>query len=658
MDIFAIGQASKWIERRAKIENYTEKEDSPFYFPFVEYQVQIEQDRISSYCHTLEFINDASRIEDAALISFELSPENEKIIFHHLNILRNEKTIDVLFEDNIGVIQRETGLESHITDEKLTVNLSIDDLREGDGIDYAYTVIESANQHPLRGKVFDSMYRLNWGCPVESQRVRCINHSDKGLTVSFSETGQKYQESTIEHVSPGDVFDKTYHDLMSSNVDKSAPNWIWEDNIQITTTQTWQSVSADLYQYYADTDIGELTTELKEIELLELSGDVTKDIIHVVRFVQDNIRYKGEHKGIYTHTPKDPNITLKKRFGDCKDKSNLLVHLLKKLGVESRLLLVNSSYGRYLHKRSPSPYRFNHMIVEVLYDDQSYVFDPTIQKQRGDINHLTELFYGWSLPVIESGSDLQEIPLNLNKKVFNLHHKFDFRAASKEQNIDGVLEIKRQFFYHRANNFRYFFSSKSHALIEKEFLDYVKSDTELDLTVSEGIHITKDDEDNNVFETLEKYHIQNVAETHKEAKVELLTKFYQEFPDTATGNYPIMIELDGSLEHLIEVQYDEAYDYDNSEKSVKNKYFDYYDVFTRSKTELTFKSTIQIESDIVAQEDIQYYLQDVKDMKSRCNSLFPWQSSPKKEDSKEGSPWWWFLIAIVFIAAAVLDKFT
>ena len=566
--------------------------------------------------------------------------------------------IEILDEGKIDVIQRETGLEHHITDEKLTVKLSIDDLRVGDNIDYAYTIVEKATTHPFRGKYFDGTYWLNWSCPVLQQRVRCVNNSKKPLSAVFYKSGQKYQEPSREVIESGQIFDKTFKDLIPSNIDKAAPNWIWSDHLQITTEQTWQELSAHLYQYYLDINLDDLNIDLKDIDGLQLTSNINEDIIAIIRFVQDQIRYKGEHSGIYTHTPKDPDTTLAKRSGDCKDKSHLLLSMLKRVGVESRLLLVNSSCDRSLEQRSPSAYRFNHMIVQVLHQGKSYIFDPTVQKQRGNLEKQPTIFFGWALPIIESGSDLIELKIEFEQDVFRLHHYFDFRQDSKVDNIDGVLEVKRQFYGHRANNFRFFYNSKDLTVIEKEFLEYACNDTQLELEILQGLTVVNDDEINNIFATLEKYQIKNLAKTHQDKKIEIYTKFYQDLPDSGSSNYPILLQLDGCLQHKIDVDYDDVISLDQSEQCIKNDFFEYYDSVRQSNNRLSFETTIKLKNDLVPQSDVELFLQDVDKVKDRYVNTFVTQHELASTKKSDKISWFWALLTMLFLGAILADNFS
>jgi len=94
-------------------------------------------------------INDASSIEDASLRLKQFHPESQRVIFHTLDIFRNGRKFSVLVEDNIKVYQREMSLESHVTDNLLTVSITIDDLRVGDLIEFQKTIVERATEHPL-----------------------------------------------------------------------------------------------------------------------------------------------------------------------------------------------------------------------------------------------------------------------------------------------------------------------------------------------------------------------------------------------------------------------------------------------------------------------------------------------------------------------------
>ena len=76
------------------------------------------------------------------------------------------------------------------------------------------------------------------------------------------------------------------------------------------------------------------------------------------------IRYFGTELGWGGLKPRQPEETLRRAFGDCKDKALLMVALLREVGVEAYPALVN--YPQHLHvdPAMPGP-RFDHAIVAV-----------------------------------------------------------------------------------------------------------------------------------------------------------------------------------------------------------------------------------------------------------------------------------------------------
>ena len=135
-NLFAIEPTPEWITvSDFDLVKARELEDSPFNYPLVDYQDLVKDDKIQSYQRTVQCINDSSRIEDASLLVSEIHQENQKILFHHLRLIRSGQTIDALDEENISAFRRERSLEQHITDNRITVSISIDDLRQGDIVD-------------------------------------------------------------------------------------------------------------------------------------------------------------------------------------------------------------------------------------------------------------------------------------------------------------------------------------------------------------------------------------------------------------------------------------------------------------------------------------------------------------------------------------------
>ncbi|WP_242392221.1 DUF3857 domain-containing protein, partial [Anaeromyxobacter oryzisoli] len=87
-------------------------------------------------------------------------------------------------------------------------------------------------------------------------------------------------------------------------------------------------------------------------------------IRRILAWVHANVRYTGLELGQAAIVPTPPGETLKRRYGDCKDLSLLVVGLLRAAGIEARLALVRSDW-RDLDRALPGISQFDHAIVRV-----------------------------------------------------------------------------------------------------------------------------------------------------------------------------------------------------------------------------------------------------------------------------------------------------
>jgi tetratricopeptide (TPR) repeat protein/transglutaminase-like putative cysteine protease len=93
-----------------------------------------------------------------------------------------------------------------------------------------------------------------------------------------------------------------------------------------------------------------------------------------------DVRYTGLEFGVAGLQPHDPNEVWADRYGDCKDKANLLRTMLREKAIPADLAFVNTEHAGLIEKRSPDYRHFDHMIVAVNKPGGGYIFcDPTIK---------------------------------------------------------------------------------------------------------------------------------------------------------------------------------------------------------------------------------------------------------------------------------------
>jgi lipoprotein NlpI len=94
---------------------------------------------------------------------------------------------------------------------------------------------------------------------------------------------------------------------------------------------------------------------------------------------------------------------MKRRYGDCKDKSFLLMSLLKEVGIESHPVLVRLGRRKVLEGMLPSPQLFDHVIVKAMVGGNAFYLDPTRLGQHGRLSRMGQAHEGAQVLVIAPG---------------------------------------------------------------------------------------------------------------------------------------------------------------------------------------------------------------------------------------------------------------
>ncbi|MBN2686086.1 MAG: DUF3857 domain-containing protein [Pontiellaceae bacterium] len=112
-----------------------------------------------------------------------------------------------------------------------------------------------------------------------------------------------------------------------------------------------------------------------------------EDIIANLTFnVANEIRYVSLEFGVGGLQPQSAAGVLENRFGDCKDKANLLRVLLAEHGIKSYVTLLNTEHAGRVEQRCAHIGAFNHAILAVEKSDGELLFcDPTLKYGRAGL---------------------------------------------------------------------------------------------------------------------------------------------------------------------------------------------------------------------------------------------------------------------------------
>ena len=148
--------------------------------------------------------------------------------------------------------------------------------------------------------------------------------------------------------------------------------------LSYSSVESWEAV----YNWYKDIAKDRYTVDQAVEEMVEeLTADLlTEDdkIRAIYHFVASQIRYVGIElgQGAYQPTPADQVLSV--RYGDCKDKTTLMIAMLDLVGIEAFPVMLNPAPYQRLDLELPSLGQFSHLIGVILRDDGNYIWlDPT-----------------------------------------------------------------------------------------------------------------------------------------------------------------------------------------------------------------------------------------------------------------------------------------
>jgi hypothetical protein len=343
----------------------------------------------------------------------------------------------------------------------------LDDVRIGDVIDLAYTL---QGQNPVFAGNFIDVAGLDWGVPVRDLRYRLLVPSDRQIATKA--IGQAKLSPTYEL--RGDEQDLLWRRTdvpITESEDRVPGSHVVFSFLDVSEFASWTDVTRWAEPLYAVDSSPHPQLDAVVAELRAKAQSPEQQAIDALAFVQQEVRYLGIEMGAGSHRPSEPEEVLRRRFGDCKDKSRLLVALLTRLGLEAAPALVHSRGREAVHARLPSPYAFDHVIIALDLDGKRYLLDPTLSYQRGDglvLRHIGR--YGPYLRIAPGAQAVLENattgPGDLNRTV--IHEEFEVTALEQPARLTVTSTAEGN----AAENLRAYFATRTLDQIGRDYLNY------------------------------------------------------------------------------------------------------------------------------------------------------------------------------------------
>jgi transglutaminase-like putative cysteine protease len=555
--------------------------------------------------HSVRQILTTAGVQKGATLTIDFNPAYQSLTWHWARIWRGAEHLERLDTNEVRIVQPERDVDQYILDGRKSAILVLDDVRVGDIIDYSYSL---TGTNPVFGAHFSTDVPVQVEQPADRLLTRVLWPAQRHLYA-------KPQSCSVQPtVAAGKEVIEYVWDLRqmpAMTIEDSLPDWYDpEPYVQLSEFRTWAEVNQWASALFKVTAPGspELVRKIAEWKQITSQED---QVLAVLRFVQDDVRYFGIEIGDSGEKPADPSTVFSRRFGDCKDKSLLFVTAVRALGIQAYPVLVNATMRRAIADWQPAADAFDHCIALVQFNDQQYWVDPTMNYQRGPLAAHYLPGYGCGLVIAPGSTSLTPIPhtSGLPQTATTEYFQMGGRTEPAQLKVVTIAEGRD------AEGLRELFAGTKRAEIEKNYTHFY-STLYPGIKMSSSIAI-EDDEQQNRIQTTEFYTIDS-AWTQSDKTRSVLCNFY---PSTVAAflKRPVDINRTSPLgirfpQHQIlrtEVTLPAAWPFESDDKSIQDPAFTFRKTLRCGGRKLVMEYEYRSLDDSVSPERVGEYLQRV-----------------------------------------------
>jgi transglutaminase superfamily protein/uncharacterized protein DUF3857 len=299
-----------------------------------------------------------------------------------------------------------------------------------------------------------------------------VNHPDRVQVVSQSAANAEFHSENRPAIPEEDDAPpvSSLAATVTVNYDAKGP----------AAVQSWEEAGRDYHVLFDD---GEKPSSELSAQVDTLSGDKAGDLAKLdalYSYVSRKIRYVAIEIGKGGYQPHQAADVFRYQYGDCKDKANLLITMLNKVGIRAYPALVGTRGDIEADPAVPTLTTFDHMIVALpvgeglrpaveklpAYDSKARILwiDPT--SEADPLGNLPEMDQGvFALIAYPDHGDLRKIPeapVETNGAQYNAHVRLQVDGA-------GSADVEVKYLGARNTEMRYFYRERSQAEILKVF---------------------------------------------------------------------------------------------------------------------------------------------------------------------------------------------
>jgi len=580
-----------------------------YYYSLSEQQIHVEKK--AQYFHYVREIISATGIQNGSQISVSFDPSFERLDFHEIIVWRNNKPQNRLNLSAFKILADEQDFSKFIYQGSYSANLILDDIRKGDRIEYSFTI---TGRNPIFDNKFCQNIYLQSDKPLAHQYVSLFFSPSRKLNMKLFNKAAKpavTQENGLTHY----VWESFQVQPALNNNDE--PSWFNNYNyVQLSDFSSWAEVAnwaSGINQPATDIkgELAQLISQLKS----KYGNDKAAYFRAATRTVQDEVRYMGIEIGEYSHRANRPEKVYAQRYGDCKDKSLLLVSILRADGIDANMVLVNTDMEDKTDQYIPTAKAFDHAVVTANANGKQVWVDATISNQGGDGTDIYFPEYGKGLILKPGTSTLATIPRSKTGRAVCVE-----TYLASRQGDSVTLNVSTTYTLNRADRERDRLESSGMAETEKAYLDYY-SKIYSEIEAKDSVKVI-DDIHKNTLTIIESYGIKNFYKKDTvtgRANADFYASYIgDELPSIANHvKTPIAVTFPFDYDYTIKLVDPNGWSIDEKQNEIKRDAYNFSSRYSTDGDTLLLHYNFAYLKDFVAADKVEEFKNDIENLKNK-----------------------------------------
>lgn len=362
-----LGSTPEFIEEAKKLLNSVkpDPDDKGIRQLLFRSEIELRDETIVNHVKKVWYFNDAISMQDYGTdtLSFDELSEHIRI----LEAATIKPSGEVVVFDKSKVIYKESSTYNTFSNRK-KVLIPYSNLRVGSIaiIDY---VIEIKRKQ-LEGSWSTLFYPQN--VYPRDQFNLVVKSSDPSHLINWS--------STSEYVKCNKTSEILSCEGENIPAERTDDNITWRDiigQVVVSESSNWEQViNGTQRAFNKSKENMDGVTELLET-LIKDKRSTEEKIKAIHRFIVKDVRYISVLKDGHSITPHNLSETINNRYGDCKDKSALLIELLNRIGIKAYPVLVATNRSDVDMLKAPAMTYFDHMVACFKMNNKKMCLDAT-----------------------------------------------------------------------------------------------------------------------------------------------------------------------------------------------------------------------------------------------------------------------------------------